>query len=403
MTFYFYRSHVNVNDLLDQLETVDKTLWEKLCSFLEEIADLILRTVQAFRNVHPESDEGRIVERMTEIHAQLQQAFAEGLHEGGENYRTDGKENTAHEGGVMYSYHKPAYEQWEVETALLDAMDHTDAGDDNLIRVGSMPRFVVDLLGIEGDFYIYRDHAYENMSSQESAQQDNRKTVRKGKKVHFHSIGIEKMTDAIMALESPIMTIEDGTAYGNPEIVMILPVVGQNEAPLYAALSFYSNKPINGKFNKKPHVVLTVSERNLFADGGHDGYVDVINKAIEEGRLISYDKEKMSNYLSVIANHTRVGNVTSSMLNENLSQARQKVKDFRERNKIKYSARYQQNESAAQLLREENAGMTEDVAGLTPLVQALRKMNGGKMRTAYLAETAAYLMKTAGNGYELRR
>lgn len=47
--------------------------------------------------------------------------------------------------------------------------------------------------------------------------------------------------------------------------------------------------------------------------------------------------------------------------------------------------------------------MTEDVAGLTPLVQALRKMNGGKMRTAYLAEAAAYLMKTAGNGYELRR
>ena len=30
---------------------------------------------------------------------------------------------------------------------------------------------------------------------------------------------------------------------------------------------------------------------------------------------------------------------------------------------IRYSARYQQNASAAQLLREENAGMTEDVAG----------------------------------------
>ena len=63
---------------------------------------------------------------------------------------------------------------------------------------------------------------------------------------------------------------------------------------------------------------------------------------------------------------------------------------------IRYSARYQQNESAAQLLREENAGMTEDVAGLTPLVQALRKMNGGKMRTAYLAEAVAFLKSKAG-------
>ena len=51
----------------------------------------------------------------------------------------------------------------------------------------------------------------------------------------------------------------------------------------------------------------------------------------------------------------------------------------------KFSDRYQQNASAAQLLREENDGMTEDVAALTPLTQALRKMNSGKMRTAYLA------------------
>lgn len=385
----------NVMDLLDTIETRDKSLWEQIRSFLEEVAALMLRTVQAFRGVHPESPEGRIVERMTKIHAQLQLAFAEGLHEGGENYRTGGQKNTAQTGGVKYAYNKPAYERWEVDTALLDAMDHMDEGYDNLIRVGNMPRFVVDLLGIEGDFYIYRDHAYENMSSQGAAQQDKRKTERKGKKVHFHSIGIEKMAEAIMALEHPIMTIEDGTAYGNPEIVMVLPVVGQNEAPLYAALSFYSNNHINGKFDKKPHVVLTVSERNLYADGGRDGYVEVINKAIEEGRLISYDKEKMSTYLSVIANHTRVGNVTSSMLNKNLSQVRQKVKNFKERNKIKYSARYQQNE-AAQHLQQENDRMTEDVAALTPLVQALRKVNGGKMRTAYLAEAVAHLKKIAG-------
>ncbi len=48
-----------VMDLLDQLETVDKTLWEKLCSFLEEITDLIRRTIDAFRGVHPESPEGQ--------------------------------------------------------------------------------------------------------------------------------------------------------------------------------------------------------------------------------------------------------------------------------------------------------------------------------------------------------
>ena len=93
----------NVMDLLDIIETKDKSLWEKFRSFLEEIADLIHRTIQAFRGVHPESPEGRIVERMTEIHAQLQQAFAEGLHEAGENYRTGGQKNTADNRGVKHS------------------------------------------------------------------------------------------------------------------------------------------------------------------------------------------------------------------------------------------------------------------------------------------------------------
>ena len=70
---------------------------------------------------------------------------------------------------------------------------------------------------------------------------------------------------------------------------------------------------------------------------------------------------------------------------------------YTERNDGKrYSARYQQNEAAAQLLQQENADMHTDVAGLSALTAALRKMNGGKMRTAYLAEAVAHLKKIAG-------
>ena len=67
-----------------------------------------------------------------------------------------------------------AYEEWEVQTALYDALDHADTGFDNLIRVGQMPHYITNLLGIEGDFFIYRNHAYENMVSQKQALQDGR-------------------------------------------------------------------------------------------------------------------------------------------------------------------------------------------------------------------------------------
>lgn len=100
MTLHFYRSHVNADG---QRVYKNAAGQEVLAGNPEEITDLIQRTIDAFRGVHPESPEGRIVERMTEIHAQLQQAFAEGLHEGGENYRTGGKENTANSGGVKHS------------------------------------------------------------------------------------------------------------------------------------------------------------------------------------------------------------------------------------------------------------------------------------------------------------
>ncbi len=263
----------------------------------------------------------------------------------GERYKLPVESKTGREG-----YLKPSYEEWEVQAALYDAMNHADRGDDNLIKVGSMPHLITELLGIYGDFYIYRNHAYENMVSKEQAIKDGRPITRNGKEIHFHGLGIEKVNDAIMALATPIMTIEDGTEYGNPEIVMILPVEGNNGAPLYAALSFYKGIPINGQLTKKPHVVLTISNKDIVSNDGHEGYLELINRAIDEKRVISYDKEKMSTYLSVIANHTRVGNITRDALTNNIASARKKVNRFREKNNINYKLPVAEDTSPRTLL-----------------------------------------------------
>ncbi|MBR0443167.1 MAG: hypothetical protein IIX15_02385, partial [Clostridia bacterium] len=103
-----------------------------------------------------------------------------------------------------------------VTIALWEAMDHHDAGRDNLILVSKMPQYIVDLLGIEGDFYIYRNHAYENMVSREDAVADGRPVTRHGNDIHFHDLGIEKMTEAILSIEHPTLTIAERGKDGNP-------------------------------------------------------------------------------------------------------------------------------------------------------------------------------------------
>lgn len=233
------------------------------------------------------------------------------------------------------SYKEPAYQEWDVQAALYDALDHADKGDDNMILVGEMPRYVTEKIGIGGDFYIYRNHAYENMVTKEQAIKDGRPVIRKGETVHFHDLGVDRMTEAIMSLENPTMTIATKTKEGNPAIIMLLPVKGKNKAPLYAVLSFYSNRPINGDLSRKPHVVLTIAEREFFGSKGRSGYADIVGRAVQDGRVIDFNK-KMRDALSVIANPAGVGNITDSSLSDNLARFRKEIKSFREKNHIDY-------------------------------------------------------------------
>lgn len=257
-------------------------------------------------------------------------------------------------------YRKPAYDEWDVSDALDDALDHADQHHDNLIKVGHMPHFISDLLGIEGDFYIYRNHAYENMVSEKQAIKDNRPTMRKKKKIHFHELGKQRMQDAILALENPIMAIADSTEKENPKIVMILPVKGNNDIPLYAAMSFYDDQEINGSFAKKPHLVLTVAERGIYPENGHDGYVGVVNEALKNGRILSLDKEKMRAYMPVIADLTRVGNIADRTLMDNVARFRKEIKSFREKNHIDYKLPVGEDTSPRALLANAFEGVVQN-------------------------------------------
>lgn len=226
-------------------------------------------------------------------------------------------------------------QEYEAREAVRDVMDHGDAGDDNLVLVGRMPKFIRDLIGLDGDFYVYRNHLYENIVTEKIAKEDGRYK----KDGHFHGIGEERAVQAIMALENPALTIKDTRDGSNPEIVMVLPVIGEEGSPLVAAIGFYENQPVNGSFKIKPHITLSIYEKleGIKNERG-ETYKDLatfIDDAVNANKVISYDKE-MSDSLPVIAKRSRLGNITASSLNDNVAQFRKEVNDFREKNKINY-------------------------------------------------------------------
>lgn len=330
----------------------------------------------------------------------LDTLYGDALLDAAENFDAETQKNTA-ESGVKYSkkarkasmgHTTAAYNQWDVETALWDALDHADKGQDNLIRVGNMPHFVVNTLGIDGDFYIYRNHAYENMVSEKQAYDEGRYSA----KSHYHDIGLDKMVEAIMSLENPVLTVATKTKDGNPAVIMVLPVMGKNKAPLYAMLIFYSNRDINGSYVRKPHVVLTVAERDYRESGGRVGLLDIVENAVKDRRVISFDKEKRD-YLSVNTKATSLGIITEKSLEDNLAHYRKEIKAFKEKNKINYSTRDSAQQKIQKALEQENAQLKEDVSRLEELLKLQRTVTGGTKFTKTSVEAAARMLKKHAN------
>lgn len=226
-------------------------------------------------------------------------------------------------------------QEYEAEAAVRDALDHADRHHDNLIKVGRMPKSIRDLSGIDGDLFVFRNHLYENIKSEKEAKKENRYS----KDAHYHAIGEQAAVDAIMALENPALVIDDSEGKNNPQIVMVLPVVGKMGTPLVAAIGFYENEPINGKLSRRPHITLSIYEKleGVKNKNGetYKSLAEFVDNAVENGKVLGYNKE-ISDDLPVIAQCSGLGNITESSLNNNLSQFRKNVNHFKAQNRINY-------------------------------------------------------------------
>ena len=105
------------------------------------------------------------------------------------------------------------------------------------------------------------------------------------------------------------------------------------------------------------------------------GWSERINDAVKENKVIDYKKEKRTD-LSVIAQHTRLGNITESSLNKSLSEFRKKVNRFREKRNIKYS--FSKEETDMLLKAMENGGMIEKAVDTEVKAGEAKSQTAGK-------------------------
>ena len=76
-----------VMELMQNIEKEDKSLGQKIKEFFQDIVQLLKDTINAYRGVDPDTVEGTLVSQMDDLIAELQQVFAEGVYEAGDNFR----------------------------------------------------------------------------------------------------------------------------------------------------------------------------------------------------------------------------------------------------------------------------------------------------------------------------
>lgn len=369
-----------VMDLLDDVETKDMSLADRIRSFLEDTAELIRDTIQAYRDVKPESPEGKIVQRMQGIHDQLQEVFTAGLHEGGENYRQGGKINTAQTGGVKNSFVGYAEDGKGIYKSNFPKGTPKKAKGERILQ------YIRDVwskkpitLRIEKDGQVKYIEAQFDPTYDESGNTPTDASKLMGG--NRHGTSAEQRVTLDLADDYYQLAEESQYNYSKKE-------EGKTTDPHKDVRwwHYFVNDIYFAEYDSNALVPYTVSINVKEKDNGHFVY--------------SFSAEKTEGTSTQRTLHAAVNSSDSaangSSSNKSIRNPQKKVNKNSVTNSPK-SIRYQKNALAQEQLERENAAMSEDVAGLNELVAAMRRQGkDGGLETGTLDAAASVLMQKAG-------
>ena len=361
-----------VMDLLDDVETRDMNLADRIRTFLEETAELIRDTIQAYRDVNPESPEGKIVQRMQGIHDQLQEVFTAGLHEGGENYRQGGKINTAHEGGVKMQLRKVNGDNvvW-IERNILKENTNNDPTH----------QFVADYIANHiGDVYTIIESGQRVYIGQDMPGEYTQ----------------SKYTQKILRNNSSLIRVKNRAITGIGEMIEIA-----TNRKWEKTIHTHNKDAKYGMYRYSTKFGFPVKDKQGNAVGANVYTAELLIRNASDGKKYLYDivsikkdtassawlTNKSASAAGIPAGqkgNVSIGNISSQKPSVNKNSATNSPK----------SIRYEKNALAQEQLERENAAMGEDIAGLNELVAAMKRQGkDGSLETSTLDAAAATLMK----------
>lgn len=302
-----------------------------------------------------------MVQRMKELHTQIQDVFAAGIHEGGEDFREGGKINTAPESGVK---------------ASIVALDNGN------VYVQASRKVITGTT---------KAQQRQNITDFFEALLDNKKSL------DIHTVEGDVLTitkkDTAVKARDDYKTVNGiPTPMTNNEFAVKLRMEAHIDELAEVSQSPKNKKPIpDGKNHAFAKNGFTY-RRAYFED--FDGqYYEVTLSVGHNGTVATvYNVGKIDK--STLPSAKIIAVVGSQPLGKVLST----VKYMQSGSKSQQnSLRYQKNEAAQSHMAAQDASLAEDMEGLQAFV-ALQKKQGrqAKMETAATNAAATFLMKTAG-------
>ena len=118
----------NVVQMMADLKQQDKSLWQKIRDWFRDLAADLKAMVDAYKDVKPDSLEGKLVTQVQDVIVILEPLYADALADASENYQAaKAEKNTTPEGGVKYSVRETKDGQFVavVESDILKDIDTT--------------------------------------------------------------------------------------------------------------------------------------------------------------------------------------------------------------------------------------------------------------------------------------
>ena len=231
-------------------------------------------------------------------------------------------------GAESFSIEKNAfdagYKEYDVTTAVYDIRNSPAERHKDLVKIGTMPELYRELFGINGNVYVSNEHLYQNIVSKETAINDGR--LKKGDGADYHELGEDKVINAIMQSQNPVVLMESLKDYESPRLVSVVEETGHDGKNLIVVTELYADQMVFGEKQPRNHVLITVYEKRSLPD-----YVE---KTLKKGRVLHIKKGLSPD---TQASLQLAGGISEEVLKKNLAQFNKKVKAFKEEKKIDYS------------------------------------------------------------------